>query len=310
MRIRSLLAVAGAACLSAGLVLAGPVDAARASTTSSCATAVFETDGYGHGLDLVNFDSFNAQLPSGYQAHPIKYQDGVFPGVDEKPLDEATAGGIATLDRAVRDFHSQCPDSKMIIAGYSEGAIVAGDELNVLAGSTDIPHGLIQGVLYGDPRRPFGEGGIGGTAGGLETNLPTILPGVTMHGPRGFGDLAVHEICNENDAICNSANMITNALAFANGWDGYLNGDHGYSIDPVRDQGSGLTFNHQAQRIGFGAPLPIDIGTPWQLQQQSGGNGQAQQAVRNATATVNSALPAADKEALQDSPWFRLLGEA
>jgi hypothetical protein len=57
--------------------------------------------------------------------------------------------------------------------------------------------------------------------------------------------------------------MITNALAFANGLDGYLSGDHGYSINPVRDQGNGLTLNLQAPRINYGPPLPLAIGTPW-----------------------------------------------
>lgn len=306
--IRSALATLVAACLTGAFAPAAPASAASYAPVvrRSCATPVFETDGYRNGTTLANFAAFNDRVPAGYRARPVPYQDGIFPGIDAKNLDQATADGTAALNGAVRAFHARCPGSPLVIAGYSEGAIVAGDELHALAGSDTVPHDLVHGVLYGDPRRPFGDGG----AGGLETNLPTVLPGVTMRGPRGFGDLAVHEICNENDAICNSANMITNALAFANGWAGYASGDHGYDIDPVRDQGSGLTLVHQRPRIGYGPPLPIDIGTPWQLQHGPGGAAAARAKVRAALVTVNAALPVPVRRELSASPWYRLLGEA
>ena len=267
---------------------------------------LFETDGYHSGQSLANFAGFNAHVPDGYEAHPTPYQDGIFPGADAKTLDDAVAGGTAVLDAAVRAFHARCPGSRVVISGYSEGALVAGGELSALARSGAIPHGLVNGVLYGDPRRAFGDGGPGGVAGGIETDLPTILPGVTMRGPHDFGDLAVHEICNENDGICNSANMITNALAFANGLYGYASGDHGYSIDPVRDIGSGLTLNLQPPRLPYGPPLPLPIGTPWQLQQLLGDSAGATAALRAAVTTVNSVLPEPVKQTLNSMPWFRL----
>lgn len=302
--------LAAAASVLAGIALTATAFATPAVAQTSCATAVFETDGYHSGESLANYAGFNGHVPAGYEAHPIPYQDGIFPVVDAKTLDDAVAGGISALDGAVRDFHAQCPGSRIVISGYSEGALVAGDELNALSRSDAVPHDLIKGVLYGDPRREFGDGGVGGIAGGIETNLPTILPGVTMRGPRGFGDLAVHEICNENDGICNSTNMITNALAFANGLDGYASGDHGYDINPVRDIGSGLTLNLQPQRIGYGPPLPLSIGTPWQIQQQLGDTSGAQAAVRTAMGTVNSALPAPVRQTLETMPWYKLASDA
>ena len=310
--IRSVLGALATACLAAAFIPAGPASAAQSAPVvrRSCATPVFETDGYQNGTTFTSFAGFNGHVPAGYRARPVPYQDGIFPGIDAKNLDRATRDGTAALDVAIRAFHARCPDSPLVIAGYSEGAIVAGDELNALSDSDAIPHDLIHGVLYGDPRRPFGDGGIGGVAGGIETNLPTILPGVTMRGPRGFGDLAVHEICNENDAICNSANMITNAPAFANGWAGYASGDHGYDINPVRDQGSGLTLVAQRPRFGYGPPLPINIGTPWQIQHGMGGTPTARAKVRTAMAAVNAALPAPARRELTATPWYRLLGDA
>lgn len=308
--MRSAAALAVTACAAGAIAVATPARAATAAAQTSCPTAVFETDGYHSGESLPNYAAFNGHVPAGYEARPVPYQDGIFPVADAKTLDAAVAGGRAALDDAVRAFHGRCPGAHLLITGYSEGAIVAGDELAALSASDAIPHDLIDGVLYGDPRREFGDGGTGGTAGGIETNLPTILPGVTMRGPRGFGDLPVHEICNENDGICNSANMITNALAFANGLDGYASGDHAYAIDPVRDIGSGLTLNPQPPRIPYGPPLPLPIGTPWQLQQQLGDTAGALSAVRTAMATVRSALPAPVEQTLAGMPWYRLASDA
>jgi hypothetical protein len=76
-------------------------------------------------------------------------------------------------------------------------------------------------------------------------------------------------VCHENDGICNSANLITNAMAFANGIQGYFSGDHAYDFNPWRDAQPGNNFIHQDhQWVGFGPPLPLSIPTPWQLAQQ------------------------------------------
>src|SRR5690606_18651205 len=64
----------------------------------------------GHGEELTNWrnSEFNADPPAGWQIVEVPYHDGVFPGIDEKPLDEAVADGVGKLDAAVRDFHARC----------------------------------------------------------------------------------------------------------------------------------------------------------------------------------------------------------
>ncbi|WP_255949259.1 cutinase family protein [Streptomyces odontomachi] len=286
---------------------------AQAATAQACPqVAVFETDGYGHGetMDNWNASSFNHNTPAGWQIVQVPYYSGIFPVVDKTALDESVAAGAAKVEAAVRDFHADCPASQLKLAGYSEGAAVAGDALADLAGSSDIPHGQISGTLYGDPRRDFGDGGVGGVAGGIETNLPTILPGVTMRGGRDFKDVAVREVCNENDAICNSANMITNLLAFANGWVGYASGDHGYDLNPAKDTGNGLTLHTQQHRIDFGPPLPLPIGTPWQIQNLLGDTADAKARVVTARDALPGVVGADTLAALHDDPWFRLIQSA
>lgn len=286
---------------------------AQAADVQACPqVAVFETDGYGHGetLDNWNASSFNRNTPAGWQIVQVPYYAGVFPVVDQAALDESVAGGVDKLKAAVSDFHANCPASALKLAGYSEGAAVAGDVLADFANSSEIPHDQLSGALYGDPRRDFGDGGVGGVAGGIETNLPTILPGVTMRGGRDFKDIAVREVCNENDGICNSTNMITNLLAFANGLVGYASGDHGYDLNPANDTGNGLTLHLQTHRIDFGAPLPIPVGTPWQIQNLLGDGATAQADVVTAREALPGAVDAGTLDKLKDDPWFQLIQSA
>ncbi|GAA4616057.1 cutinase family protein [Saccharopolyspora hordei] len=311
MRTRKNTARLLGAAAAAVAIGAAALPLATDSAAEACPdTAVFEVDGYGHGETLTNWNSsaFNASPPAGWQIVQVPYYAGVFPVKDRIALDESVAQGAAELERAVRDFHAGCSGSRLVLAGYSEGALVAGEVLQTLARDGSIPHEQVNGVLYGNPRRAFGDGGIGGVAGGIETNVPTILPGVTMRGGHDFGDLAVHEICNVNDGICNSNNMITNLAAFANGLVGYASGDHGYDLNPARDLGSGLTLHPQPQRVPHGPPLPIDIGTPWQLQQELGQDAAARQAVVEAREQLGRFISPDVLERLQaESPWFAVL---
>lgn len=309
---KRLAALATALVAVAAALTTSQITASAAEAAACPGTAVFETDGYGSGESLVNWNrsGFNANPPAGWQIVQVPYYAGVFPVVDRKALDASVAEGTAKLDRAVRDFHAACPGSRLVLAGYSEGAVVAGDVLEAFARGNAIPHNLLNGVLYGNPRRAFGDGGTGGVAGGIETNVPTILPGVTMKGGQNYGDLAVRNVCNENDGICNSTNMITNLAAFANGLVGYASGDHGYDLNPARDLGSGLVLHRQPQRVAYGPPLPIPVGTPWQIQQLLGGNaGRAETAtaVRGLAALIGQ--PMVDQLAAS-SPWFKLLQAA
>lgn len=305
--------VAAVTTLAAAATLAVVPSASADPAAAACpGTAVFETDGYGNGESLANWNRswFNANPPAGWQIVQVPYYAGVFPIVDRLALDASVAGGVAKLERAVLDFHAACPGTRLVLAGYSEGAVVAGDVLERFARGSAIPHHQLNGVLYGNPRRDFGDGGAGGVAGGIETNVPTILPGVTMYGGQRHGGIAVRNVCNENDGICNSTNMITNLAAFANGLVGYASGDHGYDLNPARDLGNGTILHRQPQRVQHGPPLPLPIGTPWQIQQLLGGNaGRAELvAARNALAgLVGQDL--IDRLTAQ-SPWFKIIAAA
>lgn len=307
---KSIVAGLSVAAAMAAVVVAPSAGAADA--TGCAETAVFETDGYGNGESLANWNrsGFNASPPAGWEIVQVPYFAGVFPIVDRLALDDSVAEGTAKLEAAVRDYHAACPGTRLVLAGYSEGAVVAGDVLQKLSGDSAIPHNQLNGVLYGNPRRDFGDGGLGGVAGGIETNVPTILPGVTMFGGQTHGDIAVRNVCNENDGICNSTNMITNLAAFANGLQGYASGDHGYDLNPARDLGNGLLLHRQPPRLNYGAPLPIPVGTPWQIQQDLGGNAGIAE-LRTARDGLAALLGQETIDKLtQTSPWFKLINAA
>ncbi|TJZ44530.1 PE-PPE domain-containing protein [Streptomyces piniterrae] len=283
---------------------------AQVQTRADCPnTMIFEVGGHLDG-DATVYDRSNAALPEGVSFTKIHYSASIapYPG-DTVSLDDSVAEGIGKLDAAVKDFHGMCSASHITIAGYSQGAIVAGDELAVLSESDAVPHDRINGVLYGDPRRPGADGG----PGGIETNLPTILPGMTMKGPRGFGDLTVKEICNTNDGICYSENVLTNLACFANGVVGYFTGDHAYDINPHAVSGGGDQLNRQPPKIPLCGPgLPIPSGTPHQLltphQVFKSDPAEGRHQVADYRSMITPLLPADVRGRLAYFPWLPAAG--
>lgn len=100
--------------------------------------------------------------------------------------------GKNKLLEEIRDYRKKNPDAHIKITGFSMGAEVAGDVLAELARTGEIPPAQIDGVLYGDPRRP----------GGIESGGAPSLPGITMRGARDdFGAIPLQEVAIKGDPI-------------------------------------------------------------------------------------------------------------
>lgn len=97
------------------------------------------------------------------QIIPYPAQFGGVAGIatqDKIPYPESRDIGVDnTVNQLVEDV-SSCPDSKIVLAGFSQGADVAGDVIEVIAqGKVDgvSPEDIDQVFLYADPKRSANE---------------------------------------------------------------------------------------------------------------------------------------------------------
>src|SRR5690349_3359721 len=124
---------------------------------------------------------------------------------------EGTKGAV----KAITDMNNRCPLTSYVLAGFSQGAVIAGDiASDVGNGRGPVDEDLVLGVtLIADGRRQPGVGqdiGPNPPGQGAEITLqevPTLSAlGLTMTGPRpgGFGQLndRTNEICAPGDLIC------------------------------------------------------------------------------------------------------------
>ncbi|WP_216896944.1 cutinase family protein [Nocardia alni] len=153
-------------------------------------------------------------LPPDGQA---SYNDSRSQGT-ERAMDELTS------------MYKNCPLTSYVIAGFSQGAVIAGDiAADIGAGKGPVPASQVLGVtLIADGRRIPGPGQaieVGPTPPGIgaEVALKGLsVPGITMTGARpGFGGLAgrVYTMCQRGDLICaapdqalSPANLIPSVL--------------------------------------------------------------------------------------------------
>ncbi|MGC4962201.1 PE-PPE domain-containing protein [Gordonia sp. DT101] len=168
--------------------------------------------------------------------------------------DDSVAQGEAATTKAIATYQSECPGSPVVVAGYSQGARVAGDVLsdigNDRVGKVDIHNTpddpdddveirkyqvdgngdfvldengdkipVISGELYSDPRR---DGTLGGE--GIELALIGVIPGLTMTGPRdgGFGTIPVTTVCAAGDPICDLPDPLHDPIGAIDGLVGYF----------------------------------------------------------------------------------------
>ncbi|QNQ91539.1 cutinase family protein [Corynebacterium poyangense] len=149
----------------------------------------------------------------------------------EMSYDQSRQEGTSKLENELQTMHNQCPNTRYILSGFSQGAVIVGDIASRIGqGAGVIPADRVLGVaIVADGRREPGVGinpgvEVGGV--GAEVALAPvsalvqpIVPGATMRGPRegGFGELQdrTFSICAPNDSICDAPRDLGNAMARA-----------------------------------------------------------------------------------------------
>lgn len=164
----------------------------------------------------------------GFQREYIPYNSGMgVPGWvhSDKAYRDSVDGGIEELERRSSEILAQCPDTKLYIAGYSQGGDVAGRFLaSVGSGNSSVPaEAIAGGALFGSPTRDEGmtvyagtqntvPDAVPGTDGEAVAGIPQVDPApVTGAGPLPKGDRVesygalegrVAEWCAEGDIVC------------------------------------------------------------------------------------------------------------
>ncbi|MGV0398316.1 cutinase family protein [Corynebacterium suicordis] len=163
---------------------------------------------------------------------PYTAQFKNFNAMHEMSYDDSRREGYDRMAEELRTTHEACPATKFIIAGFSQGAVIAGDMAAEIGnGRGPVPASSVIGVsLVADGRQEEGKGNLIGniqnTGVGAEISLSAvsglvqlIVPGASMRGPRpdGFGELndRVNNFCAPGDMICDSPRDFGNAIARA-----------------------------------------------------------------------------------------------
>ncbi|MCZ0912391.1 PE-PPE domain-containing protein [Gordonia amicalis] len=179
--------------------------------------------------------------------------------------DSSVAQGNAATKSAIAGYQTRCSGKPVVVAGYSQGARVAGDVLaDIGSGPVEVvatdengdplldedgnpitvvidPDG-ISGELYSDPRQAGDK-----TGRGIELSLIGVIPGLTMSGPRGttgtdagFGELEgrVVSVCIEGDPICDLPDPIYDPIGAIDGLLGYQAKHFLYPYAMYRDPAS------------------------------------------------------------------------
>lgn len=146
---------------------------------------------------------------------------------------ESRQQGEQRANDAIRKTYDRCPETKQLIMGFSQGAVIAGDiASNIGTGAGPIPKAdadLVIGVaLVADGRRVAGAGTHAGPnppGEGAEVALALFgavtaaTNGIDLRGarPGGFGVLndRVVDICAPGDLICDAPSVV-NPLEAAN----------------------------------------------------------------------------------------------
>ncbi|VEG38107.1 cutinase [Mycolicibacterium flavescens] len=150
-------------------------------------------------------------VPYTAQFHNPFSQDG------QMTYNDSRAEGFHATVKAMTEMNERCPLTSYVIAGFSQGAVIAGDIASDIGnGRGAVDEDLVLGVtLIADGRRQTGVGvdvGPNPPGQGAEITLRDVPMldgmGLAMTGPRpgGFGALndRVNEICAPGDLICSA----------------------------------------------------------------------------------------------------------
>ncbi|KAH8757633.1 Alpha/Beta hydrolase protein [Diaporthe sp. PMI_573] len=167
------------------------------------------TEGYPGSLGSL-VDILLAKFPNS------NYEDIIYPATQETSTDSYWQG-LAKGTQQIKSYADKCPDSKIVIMGYSQGALVVGDILagggnnSELGNATTPPYidfatygqRVNAVLLYGDPRhmpnQSFNYGNVSALdAPGKYPRSNEQLATINLYAGK------LHDYCNYHDGVCDT----------------------------------------------------------------------------------------------------------
>jgi hypothetical protein len=162
-------------------------------------------DAGGYGATVASVKDVIEKMVSGTQSFPVDYPAIPIAAGGRVYLEEyvkSVARGQEALDAFLTQFIVECPHTYVILAGYSQGAQVAGDEFAYLT-SYEKSH-IAALVLIGDPR--FNPNQPEVNEGNYNKNLSGIYQIVVPDSERVIEEPWVSNVksyCSKHDPVCN-----------------------------------------------------------------------------------------------------------
>ncbi|KAK1621815.1 cutinase [Colletotrichum phormii] len=188
----------------------------RQTNTTGCATGVHmivaraSTEQPGTGVIGAIANNIQSQVP-GSDIVPVDYPALL------NPYQPSQKAGVTAMTKLVQDYAKACPQTKMVLMGYSQGAHVTAD---VLCGTsetgfeatepqaTDVTDKIAAVVLMGDPSHVTGQAFDQGTS-----QKDGIFPRTKTAGCDAVSS-KMASFCNSGDPFCDSGADIQVHLSY------------------------------------------------------------------------------------------------
>jgi hypothetical protein len=145
-----------------------------------------------------------------YRAAPV-LPTMIYPGIGKYM--ESLIDGEGKLNTFLFDRIRQCPDERLVLAGFSQGAMVIHRSMQILGSRVTDRIDAI--VLIGDgDRLPGDDGQLLGNAGGKAKGVGLWYPKFSLASGRKFGAIGdrVFSLCNALDVVCDHRPGLHNAV--------------------------------------------------------------------------------------------------
>ncbi|KAK8052717.1 carbohydrate esterase family 5 protein [Apiospora saccharicola] len=123
---------------------------------------------------------------------------------------KSVGSGVSFALRAVEAYAAACPDSKMVLTGYSQGAHLMGDATTAPLAAAAAKK-VMAVTLFGDVRHTANQTynlGEGAGKSGILPRKGAQLTGLNVHSDK------IHSWCNGQDPVCSSGNDLDQHLTY------------------------------------------------------------------------------------------------